>query len=111
MLKQARGELSLDVVRTGRPDRGRRRLRSADGAWPLFGPVGPDDIAELAEMKRRWGIRPERARHPLRHGVGGDQRDLARPVTLTPANGGRTDRRPGGAGAYQAEPGVWAAGP
>lgn len=107
MLKQARGELSLDVVQDGAMRiAAEGGLRSAGGAWPLFGPVGPDEIAELTEMKTALGdfaLNAPAIRFTT--GSAGTSVTLARPVTLTPANGGVLTVAQGGAGAYQAEPG------
>jgi len=107
MLKQARGELSLDVVQDGAIRiAAEGGLRSAGGAWPLFGPVGPDEIAELTEMKTALGDFALNA-PAIRFATGsaGTSVTLARPVTLTPANGGILTVAQAGTGAYQAEPG------
>lgn len=106
-LKQARSELSLDVVK----DEAVRIaaegwLRSADGAWPLFGPTGPDDVAELAEMKRALGSLALNAPvFRFATGSAGTRLSLARPATLTPANGGVLTVAEAGEGAYRAEAG------
>lgn len=106
-LKQARGDLSLDVVK----DEAVRiaaegSVRSAGGAWPLFGPVGSDDIAELAEMKRALGdfaLNAPSVRFVT--GSGGTEVRLVRPATLSPANGGVLTVAEAGEAAYQSEPG------
>ena len=106
-LKQARSELSLDVVK----DEAVRIaaegwLRSADGAWPLFGPTGPDDVAELAEMKRALGSFALNAPvFRFATGSAGTRLSLVRPATLTPANGGVLTVAEAGEGAYRAEAG------
>lgn len=106
-LKQARSELSLDLVK----DEAVRIaaegwLRSTDGAWPLFGPEGSDDIAELAEMKRALGSFALNA-PALRFATGsaGTSLSLTRPATLTPTNGGVLTVAEAGEGAYRAEAG------
>jgi hypothetical protein len=106
-LKQARGDLTLDVVQDGAVRiAAEGSIRSAGGAWPLFGPVGSDDIAELAEMKKALGsfaLNAPSVRFAT--GSGGTSVVLPRPVTLTPANGGVLTVAQAGEGAYQAEPG------
>lgn len=106
-LKRGRADLNLDVVSDGVIQIGADgSLRAADGAWPLFGPIGPDDIAELAQMKRALGSFALNA-PAIRFATGtaGTTVALARPVILTPANGGVLTVAQGGVGAYQAEPG------
>jgi hypothetical protein len=107
-LRRGTADLSLDVVK----DEAVRivaqgAIRSADGAWPLFGPVGPDDIAELAEMKRALGgfaLNAPAVR--LVTGSAGTEASVLRPVTAKPANGGvLTLSQPAGQTAYAAEPG------
>jgi Dicarboxylate transport len=106
-LKRGRADLNLDVVSDGVIRIGADgSLRAADGAWPLFGPVGPDDIAELAEMKRalgRFALNAPSIRFVT--GTAGTTVALPRPVTLTPANGGVLTVAQAGDGAYQAEAG------
>jgi hypothetical protein len=106
-LKRGRADLDLDVVSDGVIQiAADGSLRAADGAWPLFGPVGPDDIVELAEMKRALGSFALNA-PTIRFSTGsaGTTVVLSRPVTLTPANGGVLTAVQAGEGAYQAEPG------
>ncbi|WAC60438.1 intermembrane phospholipid transport protein YdbH family protein [Brevundimonas sp. SL130] len=106
-LKQARGDLSLDIVKDDAVRiAAEGALRSAGGAWPLFGPVGSDDIAELAEMKTALGdfaLAAPSVRFVT--GSAGTEVRLARPVTLSPANGGVLTVAEAGEAAYQAEPG------
>lgn len=106
-LKRGRADVDLDVVSDGGVQiAANGSLRAADGAWPLFGAVGPDDIAELAEMKRalgRFALNAPAIRFAT--GAAGTTVSLSRPVTLTPANGGVLTVAQGQGGAYQAEPG------
>jgi hypothetical protein len=106
-LKRGRADLDLDVVSDGGFQvAANGALRAADGSWPLFGAVGPDDIVELAEMKRALGgfaLNAPAIRFTT--GAAGTTVDLPRPVTLTPANGGVLTVAQAGQAAYQAEPG------
>lgn len=85
-----RGAVDLDVVQDGALRiTADGSLRAANGAWPLFGPVKADDIAELAAMKRALGdfsLEAPALRFAL--GANGTQLDLSRPVRVAPANGG-----------------------
>lgn len=106
-LKRGRADLDLDVVSDGAVRIGAQgSLRAADGAWPLFGPAGRDDIVELGEMKRAlsaFAVNAPSVRFST--GSGGTTVDLPRPVTLTPANGGVLTVAQAGQSVYQAEPG------
>jgi len=106
-LTRARGELSLDVVQDGSIRiAAEGSVRSADGAWPLFGPAGPDDIVELAEMKKGLGSFALNAPSvKFATGSGGTSVILPRPVTLTPSNGGVLTVAQVGDAAYGSEPG------
>ena len=106
-LKRGQAEVALDVVQ----DAATRitadgSLRAADGAWPLFGPIKADDIAELAEMKRALGgFALNAPAFRFATGNGGTSVHLPRAATLTPVNGGVLTIAEAGDGVYQAEPG------
>lgn len=106
-LKRGRADLNLDIVSDGAVRIGAEgSLRAADGAWPLFGPAGRDDIVELGRMKRAlsaFAVNAPAVRFST--GSAGTMIDLTRPATLTPANGGVLTIAQGGGGAYRAEPG------
>jgi hypothetical protein len=107
VLKQAQGRASLDLVHDGatRIDLA-GALRSADGAWPLFGPVAGDDLPDVAEMKRALGAFAfEAPAFRFSTGTAGTSVVLARPATLRPRNGGVLTVTQAGEGVYQAEPG------
>ena len=91
------GSARLDLVSDGalRID-ARGDLRSARGAWPLFGAVARDDIPELAEMKRALSaFAVNIPAFTLSTGDTGTRLTLDRPATLTPANGGVLTLSPG----------------
>lgn len=95
-LTGARGAADLELV----SDAGLRLtltggLRAARGAWPLFGPAGGDDGADLAEMKRALGaFAVDAPAFTLAAGDGGTRVTLDRAATLRPANGGVLTIRP-----------------
>lgn len=96
-LTGTRGAARIDMVADGavRID-ARGSLRSARGAWPLFGPAARDDIPELGEMKRALSaFAVEIPAFSLSTGDTGTRFTLDRPATLTPANGGVLTLRPG----------------
>lgn len=70
-------------------------LAARRGAWPLFGPAGPDDVPELAGMKRALSaFAVEVPGFDLAVGPGGSRLSLTRPASLRPANGGVLTLRP-----------------
>lgn len=85
------GQLALDMVQDG----GARvvadgALAARSGAWPLFGPTGRDDPAELAALKTslsRFALSAPAVR--LTSDPDGLQIALNRPVQVSPANGDR----------------------
>ena len=106
-LTAARGALDLELVSDAglrwRLDGG---LRSPRGAWPLFGPAGRADGADLAEMKRALGaFAVDVPAFTLTAGDGGTRVTLDRAATLSPANGGVLTIRPAGGPIYAAAPG------
>ncbi|MDQ1155108.1 YdbH domain-containing protein [Brevundimonas sp. SORGH_AS_0993] len=106
-LKRGGGTLDLDVVQ----DQATRisveaGLSAEDGAWPLFGPLGADEAAELKAMKQALGAFALQAPSiRFMTGTGGTRVSLPRPVVLRPANGGVLTVAQAGDGVYQAEPG------
>ncbi|HZV85625.1 MAG TPA: YdbH domain-containing protein, partial [Brevundimonas sp.] len=70
-------------------------LAAQRGSWPLFGPAGPDDVPELAQMKRALsGFALDVPGFDLAVGPGGSRVSLSRPAALRPANGGVLTLRP-----------------
>lgn len=70
-------------------------VRSARGAWPLFGAPSDDDVPELAEMKRALSaFAVDAPGFDLSTGHSGTRLNLTRPATLRPANGGVLTLRP-----------------
>ncbi|WP_271145240.1 YdbH domain-containing protein [Brevundimonas sp. NIBR10] len=64
-------------------------LKSSGGRWPLFGPIGPDDVPELAAMKAALGdFAVDLPSFRLSAGTLGTRIDLTAPARLTPRNGG-----------------------
>ncbi|MBJ7485706.1 MAG: YdbH domain-containing protein [Brevundimonas sp.] len=64
-------------------------LRSSGGRWPLFGPIGSDDVPELAAMKAALGdFSVALPSFRLSAGTAGTRIDLTAPARLTPRNGG-----------------------
>lgn len=90
------GAVTLDaVVDQGFRITGTGRLRSAGGAWPLFGPAASDDIAELGAMKRALGdFAVDIPAFTLAASSAATRVTLDRPATLTPRNGGVLTLRP-----------------
>ncbi len=106
-LAAARGSADLQLVSDAglrlRLDGG---LRSGQGAWPLFGPVGRDDGADLAAMKQalsRFAL--DVPAFSLVAGDGGTRLALSRPAILRPANGGVLTVSPAGAPFFSAASG------
>lgn len=64
-------------------------LEAADGAWPLFGPSGREDPADLAAMKQALGdFGLSAPGFHLTAGTSGTTVVLERPVAVRPRNGG-----------------------
>ncbi|MDP1912399.1 YdbH domain-containing protein [Brevundimonas sp.] len=64
-------------------------LKSARGAWPLFGAPSGEDVSELAGMKRALSaFTVDVPGFDLSTGPSGTRLTLTRPATLRPANGG-----------------------
>lgn len=106
-LTQASGRFDLDFA-SGRPTALilTGSLTSARGAWPLFGPVTPDDVPELAEMKRALGaFALDVPALRLTSGEAGLAVTLPRAARLTPANGGALTISPVAAPIFAARPG------
>ncbi len=113
VLKQARGQVDLDVTsRDGATlTQATGTLNSSGGAWPLFGPVGPEDLPELAEMKRALGdFAVSAPSFRLTTGSPGTQVVLLRPATLRPTNGGVLTLTPVARPIFEAEPGALGGG-
>ena len=89
-LTGVRGATDFDLVSDG----GLRvtatgALRSARGAWPLFGAPAGDDVPELAGMKRALSaFAVDIPGFDLSTGHSGTRLSLTRPATLRPTNGG-----------------------
>lgn len=81
-------------------------VAAARGAWPLFGPVRPDDLPELADLKRALGafslsapsVRLTSDREGLRV-------DIVQSAQVTPANGGMLTLTPVARPVFAARPG------
>ncbi|WP_309627264.1 YdbH domain-containing protein [Brevundimonas sp.] len=106
-LSQTTGRFDLDfasgrstaLVMTG-------SLASANGAWPLFGPVTSDDVPELAEMKRALGaFALDVPALRLTSGEAGLAVTLPRAARLTPTNGGALILNPVATPIFAARPG------
>lgn len=106
-LKRGGGTVDLDVVQDGATRISvEGGLSARDGAWPLFGPPGKDEAAELTAMKRALGAFSVQApSFRFATGTGGVSVSLPRPVVLRPANGGVLTVAQSGDGVYLAEPG------
>ncbi len=64
-------------------------FRSSGGRWPLFGPISPDDVPELAAMKAALGdFAVDLPSFRLTAGTAGTRIDLTAPARLMPRNGG-----------------------
>ena len=106
-LAGARGALDLQLV----SDAGVRvslsgGLRSAHGAWPLFGPVSAGDLPDLVQMKRALGdFALDLPAFTLVAGSDGTRAVLNRPATLRPANGGVLTLSPTTTPIFAAQPG------
>ncbi|QYF88401.1 YdbH domain-containing protein [Brevundimonas sp. PAMC22021] len=106
-LSRARSGFDLDLVQDGglrlAIDGG---LSAGDGAWPLFGPSGPRDGADLIEMKRALGrFTLSAPQVSVRTDRGGTRVRLQQPATVRPANGGVLTVQPARTPAYEARPG------
>lgn len=101
------GAVSLDaVVDQGFRITGTGRLRSAGGAWPLFGPAASDDIAELGAMKRALGdFAVDLPAFTLAASSASTRVTLDRAATLTPRNGGVLTIRPAATPIFSARDG------
>lgn len=101
------GAVTLDaVVDQGFRVTGTGRLRSAGGAWPLFGPTAPDDIAELGAMKRALGdFAVDVPAFTLAASSSSTRVTLDRPATLRPRNGGVLTLQPASTPIYSARDG------
>jgi hypothetical protein len=84
------GTADLDAVqRDGTLIQATGALKASGGRWPLFGPIGPDDVPELASMKAALGdFAVELPSFRLSAGTPGTRIDLTAPARLTPRNGG-----------------------
>lgn len=77
-----------------------------NGAWPLFGAIGSQDIPELAEMKRALGAFSATAPDlRVTSGTAGLAIALAGPARLVPANGGVLTLNPVARPIFAARPG------
>ncbi len=71
------------------------KIRSAGGAWPLFGAPLRGDVTELAGLKRALSdFALDVPGFELATGGSGTRLTLTRPATLRPANGGTLTARP-----------------
>lgn len=113
VLKQARGQVDLDVTsRDGATlTQATGSLNSAGGAWPLFGPVGSEDLPELVEMKRALGdFAVSAPSFRLTTGSPGTEVVLLRPAMLRPKNGGLLTLSAVSRPVFEAEPGALGGG-
>lgn len=106
-LGEASGMLDVDVSHDGATlVTAKGALRASEGAWPLFGAVAPDDVPELAGMKRALGAFVlDMPGISLTTGSPGTDIRLTRPARLVPANGGVLTLLPVARALYSAEPG------
>ncbi|KAK0351445.1 hypothetical protein LTR94_024939, partial [Friedmanniomyces endolithicus] len=106
-LRRARGDFDLDLIQDGGVRiQAEGSVRSEQAAWPIFGPVGSEDLPDLAQMKRAlsgFSLKAPAVRFST--GSGGTSVELLRPVTAAPSNGGVLTIVQGGDAAYGAEPG------
>jgi len=100
-------DLALDVVQDGAlAVTVTGRAGSRGGAWPLFGPAGPDDIPELAAMKEALGrFSLDVPAFRLTTGSQGTRLTLERPGRIVPGNGGVLTLTAANAPLFHAEPG------
>ncbi|WP_374273887.1 YdbH domain-containing protein [Brevundimonas sp.] len=89
-LRTVRGQVGFDLVNEGAAILSASgSMTAAGGAWPLFGPVGPEDVPELAAMKRALGdFRLSAPGFRLTADAEGSRVRLTRPVEVRPTNGG-----------------------
>ncbi|AQR60844.1 C4-dicarboxylate ABC transporter [Brevundimonas sp. LM2] len=81
-------------------------VSARDGRWPLFGPVGPEDVPELAGMKRALGAFTLQATSVrVGSGAAGLAIALTAPARLLPANGGVLTLNPVARPVFAAAPG------
>ncbi len=101
------GAVDLDLTHSGATlVNATGSMRSAGGAWPLFGPVTADDVPELAGMKRALGaFAIDIPAFRLTTGSPGTALILTAPARLSPANGGVLSLRPAARPVFAAEPG------
>lgn len=91
---RAGGRMDLVVDQGARLD-ATGSLTAARGSWPLFGPVGRDDVPELAGMKQALSaFAVDIPAFSVTAGSSGARVVLTRPATLRPANGGVLTLRP-----------------
>lgn len=106
-LREARADLRLDARHAGavliRLDGSASATRAA---WPLFGAPTPDDLPDLAEMKRALqAFALDAPGFSLTTGSPGTALRLTAPVTARPANGGVLTLAAAGRPVFEAEPG------
>lgn len=106
-LSGASGTVDLDLISDGATlVTATGAVRSTGGSWPLFGPVGSEDVPELIEMKRAMGAFAFDAPGlRLTTGSPGTELVLTRPARLSPRNGGVLTLNPVARPLYAAEPG------
>ncbi|CAL1689920.1 hypothetical protein MMB232_00039 [Brevundimonas subvibrioides] len=81
-------------------------VAARNGAWPLFGPTGPEDVPELAEMKRALGAFALSAPSlRVTSGTAGLAIGLTQPARIAPANGGVLTLSPVARPVFAAAPG------
>lgn len=101
------GDLQLDAVRNGPTAIAATGAVRARAAYAGLGPVGADDVPEIAALKR--GLADFRLEAPaLRFATGsaGTTLALTRPLTARPANGGELTVSAGAAPLYAAQDGA-----
>lgn len=106
-LREARADLRLDARHAGavliRLD---GSASAARAAWPLFGAPTPDDLPDLAEMKRALqAFALDAPGFSLTTGSPGTALRLTAPVTARPGNGGVLTLAAAGRPVFEAEPG------
>lgn len=107
ILTGVQGRTEFDLVSDGGLRvRATGALRSARGAWPLFGAPSNDDVPELAGMKRALSaFALDVPGFDLATGHSGTRLALSRPATLRPMNGGMLTLRPAPTPIFLAAPG------
>lgn len=106
-LADVRGQADFDLVSDGGVRvAARGNLRSARGAWPLFGDPLPGDVPELVGLKRALSdFALDVPGLELVTGSSGTRVTLTRPATLRPANGGVLTLNPAPTPIFAAERG------